>query len=334
MRLNARQWIQVVVSLAVAIWIFWFLYKDISFQSLKKALNEATFWWIGLSVLVSLLGYWIRAWRWKLLIEAGQEEYKLTTFRSFVAMMMGYVANLLVPRAGEVARCAALSKISNFQMGKLFGTVILERTIDFLFMIFTIALAFLLQRNLFLGLAKDLISVDDLIATIKGYWPLVLGAILVTTVFVYLVFQKYQDSGLFKKVRHFLRDIAQGFVSLKKVKNQKGFWISSVTIWVIYYLMMLFVAWAVPSTASLSLSAILLVMVMGSIGMVAPVQGGIGTFHALVAFILIAFGLSEEEGKIFAVIIHSSQVFAVIGAGILSLGFFFKFNSQKASKSY
>ncbi|MDX5478579.1 MAG: flippase-like domain-containing protein, partial [Cyclobacteriaceae bacterium] len=115
--------------------------------------------------------------------------------------------------------------------------------------------------------------------------------------------------------------------------NQFGFWGSSAMIWFSYYLMMLLVAWAIPSTASLSLSSVLMVMVMGSIGMVAPVQGGIGTFHALVAFILMAYGLTAEEGKIFAVIIHGSQVLTILIVGIVALGIFFKITSQKASKS-
>jgi uncharacterized membrane protein YbhN (UPF0104 family) len=62
-----------------------------------------------------------------------------------------------------------------------------------------------------------------------------------------------------------------------------------------------------------------MVMVMGSIGMIAPVQGGIGTFHALVAFILVYYGLGEAEGKIFAVIIHSTQLFTILILGIISL---------------
>lgn len=333
MRLNYKQWIQVVLSLVVAVWIFWFLYKDLSLNSLKAALRETSFLWIGLSVIVSLLGYWIRAWRWGLLIEAG-ERVKISTWRAFVALMIGYLANLLVPRAGEVARCGILAKTEGQQMGKLLGTVILERTIDLLFMIITISLAFGLENQTFINLMGDLVSWDGLLDKMGQSLPLVLGGSMVAVIFFYFVFQKYRDSSLLRKVRHFLRDMIQGFISLRKVKNQLGFWTSSITIWLIYYLMMLFVAWAIPTTASLSLSAVLIVMVMGSIGMVAPVQGGIGTFHALVAFILMAYGLSDEQGKIFAVIIHSSQVLTIILVGLITLGFFFKITAEKASKTY
>jgi glycosyltransferase 2 family protein len=317
----------------VSIWIFWFLYRDIKINSLLTALGETSFIWIIFSILVSLVGYWIRAWRWKLLIEAG-EKIKVSTWRSFVALMIGNITNLVIPRAGEVGRCLVLSKTEDQQMGKLLGTVILERTIDLIFLVLMMLLSFILEGGLFIRLFKDLVSIDSLVESARYFFPLMIGGSLVAVIFFYFVFQKYRDSGLVKKAKHFLRDLVSGFISLKKVKRQFAFWLSSAGIWIIYYLMMLFVAWAIPSTASLSLSAVLMVMVMGSIGMIAPVQGGIGTFHALVAFILITYGLTNEEGKIFAVIVHGSQVLTVIAVGLISLGIFFKITAQNTSKSY
>ncbi|MFD2199999.1 lysylphosphatidylglycerol synthase transmembrane domain-containing protein [Shivajiella indica] len=333
MRLNNKQWIQVLLSFTVAIWIFWFLYKDIKIQSLLAVLNEASFSWITASILVSLLGYWIRAWRWKLLLEAG-EKIQIRTLRSFIALMIGNLTNLLVPRAGEVGRCVVLSKTEDQQVGKILGTVILERTIDMFFLILTMLLAFVLEGGVFVQLLNDLVSLESLFRKIMGYLPLLVGGLLVAGIFVYFIFHKYRDSGFLKKIKHFLRDLVTGFISLKKVNSQFAFWASSAAIWIIYYLMMLFVAWAIPSTASLSLSSLLMVMVMGSIGMIAPVQGGIGTFHALVAFILMTYGLTNEAGKIFAVIVHGSQVLTVIVTGLVSVGIFFKITAQKASKTY
>ncbi len=332
MRLSKRQWIQVSVSLLVAIWIFWFLYKDISFDALLEALSQTSLFWFCLSIFGSLLSFWVRAWRWKLLIDAG-ESGNTKTIHTFWALMVGYLANLLVPRAGEVVRCGVLAKTEDRQMGKLLGTVILERTFDLLFMVSIIFLAFLLERDLFVRLFNELVSLDSLKEKIFQYLPLVIGSFIVAMIFVYLVFQKYKDSNLFSKIRHFLRDLVNGVISLKKVDNQLGFWSSSVFIWFTYYLMLIFMAWAIPSTASLSLSSMLMVMVMGSIGMIAPVQGGIGTFHALVAFILMAYGLSNEEGKIFAVIIHGSQALTMIFLGLISLVFFIKITSRKESKT-
>src|SRR5690606_24631781 len=140
--------------------------------------------------------------------------------------------------------------------------------------------------------------------------------------------KKYRDRGMIKKIRHFLRDFLKGLLNVRKVQNRCGLWSSSVVIWVIYYLMMYFVALAIPSTDSLNPSSLLMVMVMGSIGMIAPVQGGIGTFHALVAFILTFYGLTSEEGKIFAVIIHSTQLLTVVILGVVSLVVFLKLSRK------
>ena len=250
-----------------------------------------------------------------------------------MALMIGYLANLIVPRAGELARCGTLKKTDGLQIGELFGTVILERIIDLTFLVSTILIAFLIEKNLFLELLSDLVSFETFKERIWNALPLFLGGTLIALIFVYIIFQKYRDHGLIQKFQHFIRDIIKGVISLKKVRNQFGFWSSSVFIWVIYYLTMYFVALAIPSTASLSPEAILMVMVMGSIGMIAPVQGGIGTFHALVAFILLMYGLTNEEGKIFAVIVHGSQVLTVILLGIIASGFFLRISGKKELKT-
>lgn len=307
-----------VLSLIVAIWIFWFLYKDIKLESLIDALGQASFFWIGLSILISISGYWVRAWRWKLLIDAdGQQQTR--TSRTFWALMTGYLVNLLIPRAGEVARCGVLKKTDDLLMGKLLGTVILERTVDLLLLILIILLTFLAENRIFISLANDLISLETFINAAIDYLPLLLAAALLTLSAAIWLFRMYRDKGLIRKLRHFARDFVKGLMSVKRVRNQTGFWSSSIVIWIIYFLMMYFVALGIPTTAGLDASSVLMVMVMGSIGMIAPVQGGLGTFHALVAFILLYYGLSEEDGKIFAAIIHGTQMLTVIVLGLISL---------------
>jgi glycosyltransferase 2 family protein len=331
LKLSIKQWVQVILSLAFAVFIFWYLYKDISGASLWMSIQETNMGWLFGSIAVAMVGYYLRAWRWKLLLQADGNE-QVTTYRVFLALMIGYLANMVIPRAGEVARCGVLAQTDQITIGKSIGTVILERTIDLLFFLGLIFLGFAAESKLFLSLLSDLVSIETLQHKVYAMLPLLLAGLAIAVLFAYIVFAKYRDKGIFKKIRHFIRDVISGLISLKKVNNQWGFWGASFLIWISYYLTMVMVAWAIPSTASLSLSSILMVMVMGSIGMIAPVQGGIGTFHALVAFILMVFGLTEEEGKIFAAIIHGSQVLTIIVVGLVSLGLYFKIISRKASK--
>ena len=317
-----------ILSLLVAIVIFWYLYKDIKIESLTEALRQASVFWIAMSVIISIWGYWLRAWRWKLLIEA-DDSGLVETSRVFWALMTGYLVNLIIPRAGEVARCGVLKKSDNLQMGKLLGTVILERTVDLLFLIGIIFLVFVAENRIFLALIGDLVSLETLLDALTDYLPLLIGFVLAVVILGYWGFNKYRDRGFVKKVRHFIQDFLRGLRSVGHLKNQWGFWSSSAMIWFIYFVMMYWVAKAIPSTDGLTASSVLMVMVMGSIGMIAPVQGGIGTFHALVAYILLFYGLEEEEGKIFAVIIHSTQMLTVIALGIISLIVFLKIKTKE-----
>jgi len=316
-RQNIKLIIQVTISLGIAIWIFWFLYRDIALDSLLAQVKSSNWGWIFASLSISLFGFWLRGWRWTLLIRSEEGE-KVKPNRAYHAVMVGYLVNLLIPRAGEVARCGILTRTNGISLGHLFGTVILERSVDLVFLILTIGLAFLVENELFLSLAGLLVDVDVLWMKILANIPVFLGGLIVLIIFMILILRKYQDHGLIKKVRHFIREIVTGLKSVNQLSNPFGFWLSSIFIWIIYFLTMYTVSLGIPSTANLSSGEVLLVMVMGSIGMVAPVQGGIGTFHALVAYILIQMGITEEDGKIFAAIIHGTQVILILAAGLIS----------------
>lgn len=312
-----KQGIQVATSLAVAIWIFWFLYKDIEIESLSAQIRSSNWFWILLSLVIALFGYWLRGWRWALLIKE-EKGSKVTANRAYHAVMVGYLANLLVPRAGEVARCGVLSRTNGISVGHLIGTVILERSIDLLFLLGTIFLAFLIENQLFLSLAGQLIDLENLTKKLVNNLPVLIGGLILFVLFVFFLFRKYRNHGIINKFQNFGRQLLSGVKSISTLQNPVGFWASSVLIWAIYFLTMYTVSLGIQSTANLTPGQVLLVMVMGSIGMVAPIQGGIGTFHALVAYILIQLGVSESDGKIFAAIIHGTQVILVMLVGLVS----------------
>ncbi len=312
-----KQFIQIVISLGIAIWIFWFLYKDIALDSLIEQVKASNWAWIMGSLAISMVGYFLRSWRWTLLIETGEGK-EVTVTRSYHAIMIGNLVNMLIPRAGEVARCGVLTRTNGISVGYLFGTVIVERSIDLLCLVGTIFLAFVVEKDLFLSLASQLVDIHSLWQSVLSHLPIVIGGFAVFILLLLYILKRFRDHGLINKLQHFFREILSGLKRIGKLSNPGGFWISSVLLWVIYFLTMYTISFGIPSTANLSSGEVLLVMVMGSIGMIAPVQGGIGTFHALVAFILIHLGISEVDGKIFAAIIHGTQVILVLVAGLVS----------------
>jgi len=52
-----------------------------------------------------------------------------------MAVMIGYLVNLGVPRMGEISRAAALTKYEGVPFNKGFGTIIAERVADMIFLL-------------------------------------------------------------------------------------------------------------------------------------------------------------------------------------------------------
>ena len=318
MHLKIKQVLQVALSLAIALWIFWFLYRDIEFAQLQAQLASSNWFWILLSLLIAWAGYWLRGWRWALLFRQEADQLPVSSNRAYHAVMVGYLVNLLIPRAGEVARCTVLTRNNGIPLGQAIGTVLVERSVDLLFLAGTIFTAFLLENKLFLSLAGQLVNLSSLTSSLLNKLPLLLGGAALFLLSLYLLGKKYRNHGLVNKLQLFFRQLLSGVRAIGNLKNPMGFWISSVIIWIIYFLTLYTVSQGIESAANLSGGQVLLVMVMGTIGMIAPVQGGIGTFHALVAYILVVFGVPEADGKIFAAIIHGTQMLLVIGVGLIS----------------
>ena len=313
-----KQILQVALSLGIALWIFWFLYRDIEVAQLQAQLASSNWFWILLSLLIAWAGYWLRGWRWALLFRQEADQLPVSSNRAYHAVMVGYLVNLLIPRAGEVARCTVLTRNNGIPLGQAIGTVLVERSVDLLFLAGTIFTAFLLENELFLSLAGQLVNLKSLTSSLLDKLPLLLGGAAVFLLSLYLLGRKYRNHGLVNKLQLFFRQLLSVVRAIGNLKNPMGFWISSVIIWIIYFLTLYTVSQGIESAANLSGGQVLLVMVMGTIGMIAPVQGGIGTFHALVAYILVVFGVPEADGKIFAAIIHGTQMLLVIGVGLIS----------------
>ncbi|MDA0315527.1 MAG: lysylphosphatidylglycerol synthase transmembrane domain-containing protein [Bacteroidetes bacterium] len=315
---KTKQLLQVTLSLGIALWIFWFLYRDIEFEQLQSQLASSNWFWILLSLLIAWTGYWLRGWRWALLFRQEADQLPVSSNQAYHAVMVGYLVNLLIPRAGEVARCTVLTRNNGIPLGQAIGTVLVERSVDLLFMASTIFIAFLLENQLFISLVGQLVNLSALTSTILRKLPLLLGCAALFFIFLSLLGRKYRNHGLVNKFQVFFRQLLSGVRAIGHLKNPMGFWISSVIIWIIYFLTLYTVSQGIGSSANLSGSQVLLVMVMGTIGMIAPVQGGIGTFHAMVAYILVIFGIPEADGKIFAAIVHCTQMLLIIGVGLIS----------------
>ncbi|MCK5277171.1 MAG: flippase-like domain-containing protein [Cyclobacteriaceae bacterium] len=308
-------------TLGIAALLLWYVYRDISFESLKKQFVNINYYWIAFSIVMALVSHYLRAYRWNILLET--LGYHLKASRTFIAVMVGYFVNNLVPRLGEVSRCGILKKNDNVPMTSAFGSVVAERTLDLLILITIASITFPIEFDRLNQFVID--NFQDKIPNSESIYGLALaafGIIIALFLLVFILFKLFRDklhrNPIYLKIRRFTRELLDGFLSIRKIKNQIGFWLSTIGIWLLYYLMLFAVFYAFPPTSNLGLMAGLTILIMSGLGMSAPVQGGIGVFHILVSGVLALYGISVEEGKVFALVAHTTQFMTIMIFGGIS----------------
>ena len=297
-------------------------FRNINLGTLLKDLQQANYLWIVGALCVSTLANMSRAYRWGMLIEPFHKRPKfMNLFRSINS---GYLANLAFPRLGEVTRCTALYEVEGVSIDALVGTVIVERILDVIILLVLIIGTTLSNVDKFGGYFMKLFG--DKLNFVKSISALEAGVLVVVLGLIagalFAARKKLFALPLSKKLIGLTAGLVNGFKSIFQLKNWKAFLFHSILIWTLYYFAGFVAFYALPETSGLGFSACLLVLVAGSIGMSAPVQGGFGTYHLMVASGLALYGV--EKGLVYATIVHSSQVLLILiqgSMGILLLNF-------------
>lgn len=327
--------IKYLLFLSIGIALLLFAFKGIDLQKTIHEIRQANIPLILLSAFFSTVAFISRAFRWNILIEPLGYRPKLTN--TTYSLMVGYLANLALPRLGEVTRCASLTKAEKVPFDELLGTVIVERVIDviclLILILFTALIEFerlgnFLYQNLFIPLK------DKMYHLLQSPW-LIAGSIVFIVLVVLLIrtMRKNQDKhGLISKIVILLKGIMEGLKSVRKIRRPRAFIIHTVLIWTLYFLAGYVCFFSLPATSELNWKAGLFVLVVGGMSMSAPVQGGIGIFHLLVSQGLLLYSIPYEHGIAFATLLHSIQAILVILLGLFSFVMLFLANRKSASE--
>lgn len=301
------------IPLLLAVLLLYFAFRNIELADFIAKTKEVNFIWVIASIILSLISYIARAYRWNILLKP--LNYHPTTFRTTLSVLVGYLANLAFPRLGEVTRCAILKRTDNVPLSTSFGTVISERIIDALTLLSLVGMSFILEYDLILRFLKETLESYNLDFTniLIGLIGLIILGILVF-IFFYIRENKYSV-----KVREFLRDLYEGIISIRRLDNFWGFVAASLVMWITYYLMAYLIVFSLEETSFLSISAGFMLLVTGGIALALPVQGGIGTYHAMVTAMLSLYGIQKTTGLFLATLLHTSQLLAIAVFGGLAL---------------
>ena len=304
------------VFLSIGCFLFWLVYRGQDIKRIKSILEHGVdYRWVWVSLFLGIFSHISRTVRWSLMIEPlGKKPRMLNVFLS---VMVGYLMNLVIPRMGELSRCGVLARYEKMSFTKLLGTVVTERIID---VIMLLILTFIVVVSQFGKIIQFLKNNPDILA--KADHILFSPTLIIVFVFIFVlvvIFRKnILKSAFFAKLKKFITNFAEGLKSINKMENKGWFIFHSVFIWLMYYLMLYVVFFSFSFTSHLSPIAGLTTFVLGSYGMVAPVQGGIGAWHFMVTQSLMVYGVAKSNGLIFAFLAFTSMTALMVVMGLIS----------------
>ncbi|MGE9313022.1 lysylphosphatidylglycerol synthase transmembrane domain-containing protein [Niabella sp. CJ426] len=311
---------QYVFFLGLGVFLIWLSLKGLTNEDrlqITHALEKGRYWLIIPGIAVNILSHWLRALRWRLIIQP--LGYSPTKINTFFAVMIGYLANQAVPRLGEVLRCSTLTRYEKIPLDKLVGTVILERLVDTicLFAVFILALA--IQPDLYQNILATFFPAkqESNSPGLLFYIGLALLAVMVLT-FLWMLIAKKKFSDLVAAFKKISLHIWQGFISIRALKRRWAFVFLSISIWALYAASVYIGFLMLEETMQYGLKEALTVLCAGTLAMAAT-PGGIGAYAFLVQKTMTIYQLSTGLGLALGWLLWLLQVVVVVVVGGLSL---------------
>ena len=236
-----------------------------------------------------------------------------------MAVNIGYLLNLSVPKSGEISRAVILKKYENVPFDKGFGTIVAERIIDIFILLGFMILAVLLQFNIVKSFILDKIPMQKLL--LYAGISIVFGIVLLLVYF-------YSKLPFILKLKDKVSGLKEGVMSIFHMKQKGKYFLHTIFIWFSYILMFYITLFVIPETSSISIGAVVTAFVVGSIA-IAFTNSGFGSYPFLISKILLVYGISETAGNAFGWIVWTSQMLLVVILGVLSFLLLPVFNRRK-----
>lgn len=312
-----------VVFLALGVALLWFSFRNIDLSQLWTDIKSAKYSWMLLSLACLAISLFFRALRWNIQIEA--LGYKTRASSTYGAVLIAYLANCIFPRLGEVARCSVLKRKENIPFDKTLGSVISERIIDLLVLFGLAFLVIVFQWKLLGSLVTSWMVplLNKLINNVLLGIVVILAGIAGIVLLIKIIKRN-------KKIASLWHGFLDGIKSVVTMKKKWRFVLYTLGVWGFYVIMTWLPFYMLSETSHLGLVEAITLLGIATLGVVAPVPGGIGTYHFIAITLLSGFyGISEQVAGSFAAINHGSQMIFYFITGIIAYVVMFFVDKRK-----
>jgi len=328
--------LQLVLFAAIGVFLVWLSIHNIpdkDIETTKQSFKDADYLIVGVSAFISLFAHVVRAWRWNMLLQP--IGHSISFKNSFAAVMIGYMVNYAVPRAGEFSRCGVAAKYEKIPFAAALGTVITERIIDFILLLVLFFITLAAQFTELIGLTH-LYVWQPLSTKLSGLvnnkmYLLLVVVVLIAFVAVLYVLRKKIKKLLGGKIGGMLKSFGDGLKSIKDLKSPGLFIFQSVLIWALYFLSLYVCFFCFPETKTLGVKPALSVMLFGAVGVIVS-PGGMGAYQIISTQVLLFYCVISSVAIAFPWIAWGVQFIAILIIGGLCFLFLPLLNSNKNDK--
>jgi len=318
-----------ILPLALSAIFLYIAFYDEDINKILGILSNASIFWTVVLLITMLFSHYLRAVRWKVILNSVKPNASIINI--FGAVMVGYGVSCVVPRLGEVSRAVVLGKWEKLSRSSMFGTVILERIIDIIFLGLTVIVSVIIW-------SEDLyVKFPWLKSTL--YITIILMAGVILFIYFLIRFREKFYVLIIKLLSRFSEKLAHkaayifdmmtiGFASLKGTKNYIYTIILSALIMMAYALSAYigFYTLGMENIKPVTYAMAWVLMSISAIGVVIPTPGAIGSYEALSkAALVLLFGFGESISLAYAIITHIISYFLFIFSALI---FFFALNKH------
>lgn len=314
-----------LVFLGLGIWIIYHMLSELS-AGQRKELVDAFYkinpWYLIPIFIVGFLSHFFRGLRWRYLLESvgARPSVMNTTF----AVLIGYITNLAIPRAGEVAKCTVLARYEKVPAHKMIGTIVAERAFDILCLVVISVIAFMVQFTVISGYVSG--KMHLLIEKIKQHQYILMASVtafIILNIVMFVIYRKNKET----RVGKIVKELNHGILSIFRMKKKWQFMVYTLLMWSMYLGQIAIGLWSLPYTHHLSAMAAMVVLAYGSVGMIIT-PGGIGLYTLMVAQILTVYDIPDVPAQAFGWIAWAVQTGIILILGVLSLLFIHSYNRR------
>lgn len=309
-----------IIGLVIAIAAIYFTVRNVSLQELLESLKHVRYIYILPSIVILILSYVARVYRWRELILPIKN---IRAKELYSPLMIGFMGNLLPARAGEFLRAYLVGKKHDIPVTGAFATVVVERMFDMILLLLLFAWILIFNADVFnSGASISGMSLNDL----AYKFGLGSGVLLVmVSVFIYLMLAHPQKmmklihwfltpfpSTWKEKVEHLVETFSEGLHIVKDFKALLRISFYSLLVWFTMLASFYPFYWAFGLQDKSLQSLVLLVVMVCILIAILPTPGFLGSFQAGV---MIALHQIMNEAEVIAV--SFGMIAWVVNFGVL-----------------